>query len=127
MARFRAATVIEPAGEVWLASAASHHLGEAGHVVGQAVQLGAERPDLGEDLLVVGSRSLARRSSQLVTSPTFGGGQGTGRGADPSAHGLEVAVEGAQAAAVAERGESRRAAARRRGSLLPSGATGRGW
>ena len=48
----------EPAGEVSFAGAAGHHLGEAGHVPGEPVQLGAVRADLGEHLLVAGVKVL---------------------------------------------------------------------
>jgi hypothetical protein len=40
--------LLEPAGQVLFSGALGHHLGEAGHMLGEAVQLGAVRAHVGE-------------------------------------------------------------------------------
>jgi hypothetical protein len=45
---------LEPAGEVLLAGALGHHLGEAGYVLGEAVQLGAVATQVRKQLLLAG-------------------------------------------------------------------------
>jgi hypothetical protein len=47
----------EPADEFLFAGAFGHHLGEAGHVAGESVQLCAVAAQVGEQLLLAGSRA----------------------------------------------------------------------
>ena len=45
---------LEPAGKVLFSGAFGHHLGEAGHVLGQAVELGTVPAQVGQELLLAG-------------------------------------------------------------------------
>jgi hypothetical protein len=49
---------LEPAGQFLFSGALGHHLGEAGHVPAEAVELGAVAAHVGEQLLLAGGEVL---------------------------------------------------------------------
>ena len=97
--------VFEPGGQVVLPGALGHHFGEAGDVAGEAVELCAVAAQLGEQVLLAGVEVLGAAQQPAGYFSDLQCFRREGRGVGAGAQWLEVAVDGAPAAAVAQGGD----------------------